>query len=242
MIREWSRHVTVGAASVVALLSPQEARGQTPVGTLRGTVIAADSSYVSGASVTLSPGGRTVRTDAVGSFVFGGLAPQAYVVEVRAVGAMPDTTGIVLGAGQTQVVTIRLQAVRLRTVTVNAVRSALTRVADREQRGMGAVMYADEIPRIPLYDTFDLLQFSPRFALGNRAIFVYVDGRPIRDIRRDLPHRRDIAAIEAQRGYAGIREPDLWIPSNHGTTWGGTLILIWTVQYMAREQQRSGSR
>ncbi len=232
--------LTLAAASALMLLMPLAARAQPNVGTVRGSVVAADSSPVQGASVTLSPGGRTVRTDAAGSFVFGGLAPQAYVLEARLVGAAPSSSPVIVRAGQTEVVTIRLQAVQLRTVTVRAVRSALARVADRERRGMGAVMYADEIERLPLYNTADVLQFSPRFALGTRAQFVYVDGRPIRDIR-DMPHKRDIAAIEAQRGYAGIREPDLWIPSNHGLTWGGTIVMIWTVQYMARAQQRSGS-
>lgn len=74
-------------------------------------------------------------------------------------------------------------------------------------------MHADEIAQSTLYSTADLLHFSPRFLLGNRTNIryremVYVDGRPIRD-SSDIPDKRDIAAIEAHRGYSFIRETDL---------------------------------
>ncbi len=69
---------------------------------------------------------------------------------------------------------------------------------------------------------------------------VYVDGRPIRDSSA-IPDNRDIAAIEAHRGYMFIRETDLWIPYSENPMSSARIVLIWTLQYMVREQERRAS-
>lgn len=64
-MRSWGRtmnqlrHAVIAAASALPVLLPQKARAQPNIGTVRGAVVTADLTPVEGASVTLSPGGRT---------------------------------------------------------------------------------------------------------------------------------------------------------------------------------------
>jgi hypothetical protein len=212
------------------------AHAQQSAGAIRGVVLSRDSTPVVNALVSVSPGTGIARTDQAGAFTIRGLEAQRYELAVRVVGYEPRRLPVSVQAGRTTELVVVLQPFTLETVTVSAVRAALPRVADRERRGGGAVMYRDEIAKLPLYSTTDVLQFSSRFRLGNRDQIIFVDGRVPRNIRYDLPHKDDIAAIEAWRGYAAIREPDLWLPRNQQLSASVTVIMIWTVQYMRRAQ------
>ena len=209
---------------------------------LRGIVVVGDSVRVPNASVTLNPVGSSARTDAQGRFSFS-VAPGTYQLVVRSVGFPPDSSEVVVSTAGIVNVVINLQPPLLERISVSAVRSGLPRVADRERRGLGAVMYADEILQSPLLRTADLIHFSPRFLIGNRTNkryreMVYVDGRPIRD-SSDIPDKRDIAAIEAHRGYIGMRETDLWVPRSENPVSSARIVLIWTLQYMARSEEQN---
>lgn len=121
---------------------------------------------------------------------------------------------------------------------ISARRSDLPFVADREARGLGVVMFAEEIEKFPVYNMQDILQFYSRFSLGQRRRVIMVDGRPIRG-SWEIPHKLDIAAMEAQRGFLGVNEPDLWLPNGVSRTTGATVLLIWTKPYIEWQRQQA---
>ncbi len=220
--------------------SQPSVHAQQPRGSIRGVVLSADATPLADVSVTLEPGRVDVRSAADGSFTFSSLAAGRYTIIARRVGYRPDSVTVTLAAGAHERVVLRPSSQMLETVTVSALRAGLPRVFERAERGLGAVMYADEIMELPLYDLRDLLTFSPRFQVGMKRVIIYVDGRPVRNDLQ-IPNKADIAAIEVHRGYMGLREPELWLPLGHSISTSGGIVLVWTRQYVDRENRRTGT-
>ncbi len=240
--RKWKLGPAARLFSSLALLLAglHVIQAQAMRGSITGLVLASDATPVPDVSVILEPGRVEVRSAADGSFTFTSLAAGRYTVIARRVGYRPDSATVTLASGAHVRVVLRPGSQMLEAVTVSALRAGLPRVFERAERGLGAVMYADEIERTPLYNVMDLLDFSPRLKLGVYGRIFYVDGRYIRDPRRDLPHKLDVAAIEVHRGYMGLREPELWLPAGRSIASGGAVVLIWTRQYVDRENRRTG--
>jgi hypothetical protein len=64
---------------------------------------------MSGANVSLSPGGLTTTTDANGVFSFANLTPGTYTLTVSATLYQTSTQTVTVAAGQTLTVTVRLR-------------------------------------------------------------------------------------------------------------------------------------
>ncbi|WP_326562888.1 PQQ-dependent sugar dehydrogenase [Micromonospora sp. NBC_01796] len=80
-------------------------------GTVTGTVTrAAGGTAVSGATVTLSPGGRSTTTAANGSYTLTGVAPGTYSVAGTATGDLTGSGSVTVVAGSTHTVNLSLAA------------------------------------------------------------------------------------------------------------------------------------
>ncbi len=238
------------ALGTVAASTP--ARAQVQPGTLEGVIVTTDSAVSPNTSVLLlrryatssATDSLTTRSGADGRFVLRGVAPGPYTVVVRRPGYTLSVTPVSVAASEVTRVTVQLNVATLESVQISARRDELPFVADREARGLGIVMYAEEIMQLPVYNTTDILQFYPRFSLGQRRRIIMVDGRPIRG-SWEIPDKRDIAAMEAQRGFLGVNEPELWLPIGTSRTTGATVLLIWTKPYIAwlqRQAEDKGNR
>lgn len=216
--------------------------------TLRGRVLSADSGAVANALVMDTLTRRSVRTDDSGGFALALGGASAAVLVTSAVGYRPDTLRIALPRAETTELRIRLRAVpTLSPQIITGWRSQLPRVADREARGLGAVMYAEEIMALGRFNATDVVRFSPRLGLvaGNSPL-LFVDGHIIPDkpwkweedyaIKHLVPPPEDIAAVEVHRGFAGMRETDIWFPPWLPYSTSRRIIFIWTKRYVQRQE------
>lgn len=238
----WFRILRCAASSssvAVALLA-EPAHGQR----LSGVVLDSTGAPV-GASVRVLPGTREARTDSAGRFAFSALADGTYLIIASSIGLRPDTSRVRV-SGADVAVTLRLSALHtLETVIVTGYRDRLPRVAEREQRGLGVVMYADEIERRNPYDVLDLIRGAPSLGMvvgasRRRPPLMFVDGVLLRNTFDPLltPHPRDIAAIEVHRGFAGMRDADVWLPPHVNYSTSRRIIFIWTKQYVELDEKR----
>ena len=245
--------LAIVAAFGVLALQAAPLNAQVSTGSVEGVITTADSATLANTIVLLLrsdlprdrppnfPDSFTTRTGANGRFVIRGLTPANYSLVVRRPGFAQSVTPVVVTAAQATRVSVQLNVATLETVEISARRSDLPDVAEREARGMGVVIYAEEIEKLPVYSTQDILQFYPRFSLGQLRRIIMVDGRPIRG-SWEIPHKLDIAAMEAQRGFIGVNEPDLWMPDGVSRSTGATVLLIWTKPYIGWLRQEEEKR
>jgi hypothetical protein len=109
--------------SLVGLYWPfaQLAARQASDGTLRGTVVNAETGQPLGYSiVTLHPNVGKQFTDAHGSFAFAGITRGTYLLSVRQIGYTPLDTQIVVRQGSTPILRVALRrlAIELPPVTI----------------------------------------------------------------------------------------------------------------------------
>lgn len=223
--------VALGAAS---------ANAQSLSGVVRDSARA-----VAGARVTLLPSGLETRSDSTGRFAFATVLPGDNRLLVSQVGYRPDTSDVVLSSGRSLRVEIQLRPLpQLEAVVVRGYRDRLPRVAERESRGLGAVMYAEEIERRNAFDVRDLIRGAPELGLvagigSRRGPLMFVDGVLRRTFDPLLtPRPEDIAAIEVHRGFAGMRDADVWLPPTVNYSTSQRIIFIWTKQYVELDERR----
>jgi len=98
------------ALVTVSMLAAGAALAQTMGGVLRGTLADDSGAVIPGAAVNLSGHGlqKTVSTGADGSWVFAGLSPGTYTVRVSFSGFSPYESTVVVQAGKTSQLSIRL--------------------------------------------------------------------------------------------------------------------------------------
>ncbi|MFK3984941.1 PQQ-dependent sugar dehydrogenase [Micromonospora sp. NPDC050397] len=90
---------------------PTEPPQPPTTGTVSGTVTrAAGGTPVAGATVTLSPGGRTATTAANGTYTLGDLAPGSYTVAGTATGNLTGSASVTVAAGGSYTVNLALTA------------------------------------------------------------------------------------------------------------------------------------
>jgi carboxypeptidase family protein len=79
---------------------------------ITGTVVANLTGLaISGATVTLSPGGLTTTTNGSGAFTFPSVQPGSYTLTVSAALYTTSTQTVSVTSGQTLTVTVRLRTV-----------------------------------------------------------------------------------------------------------------------------------
>lgn len=216
-----------------------------------GSVVERGGGALRDAIVRVTPADRTVRTDAGGSFRIADLAPGPQLIVVSKIGFRPDTARLTIGAGRTARVELALERLSiLDPFVVNAMRALLPRVVDREDRGLGEVMYAQEIAQMQRYDLTDLVRGSGRLALvAGPTPLLIVDGRIMPDrpylwhlpntpMSHLVPRPEEIAAVEVHRGFAGMRETDIWFSGNVTLSTNRRLIVVWTKYYLELEERR----
>lgn len=215
--------------------------------TLRGRVLSAEGTAIANAVVTDTLSRRWARADSAGAFAIALPGAPAAVLVSTAVGYRPDTLRVALPRDDSGPLEIRLLAVpTLGPRIITGWRSQLPRVADREARGLGEVLYAEEIMELGRYNATDVVRFSPRLSLvaGNRPL-LFVDGHIVPDkpwkweedfaIKHLVPPPEDIAAVEVHRGFAGMRETDIWWPPGLPYSTSRRIIFIWTKRYVQRQ-------
>jgi hypothetical protein len=210
-----------------------------------------------GVEVTLLPGSAFARTDRDGQFRMNEVRWAAYALRLRHLGYSPLQLNVVVDSSEVRVGTLSLQraAQRLDTVEVSAdaLEGRLARVVDRQRRGYGSVLYAEDIARKGYADTRDVLNDPSilRRLLGSRldgrgsrfgrqcGVHIYVDGKPWSAARRGVSGRallddlafavrvEDIEAIEAHNSLHGIRDA-AYFESGVAFAKCARLVLIWT--------------
>lgn len=213
-----------------------------------------------GVEVALLPGTAFARTDRDGQFRMNEVPWGGYALRLRHLGYSPLRLDVPVDSSEVRVGTLRLQraAHRLDTIEVSAdaLEGRLSRVIDRQRRGYGSVLYAEDLARKGYADTRDVLNDpsilrrslgSPFDSgrLGNRlgdrqcGVHIYVDGKAWSAARRGVSGREllddlafavrveDIEAIEAHNSVQGIRDAAYFEPGVAVASCA-RVVLIWT--------------
>ena len=214
---------------------------------IRGVVRDSAAVVLPNADVTVTPGARRVRTDSAGRFRIDSLEAGKYTVKARRVGYLPVEWTVDLsrsGRADMQLV-LGGRLPMLDTVVVSAGRTCNTGSIEgflcRRASAKGTFFDYTDIDDLDLYDTADLFQTVPGFAvdvrptragprrmpIGRRCINTLLDGVPAR--WNDVPSEpADIMAVE-------IYEHPNDIPREYNKyTWGKeqcSLIVYWTVNF-----------
>jgi hypothetical protein len=152
--------LTIGLAIGTALVGATAARAQASADTAHtaqfsGVVVRqADAAPVTGADVWMITLDRHALADRTGTFAFTGLAPGAYLVEIRAIGFVARRDTVTLAAGQSlrRRYALTVQAVTLDTVHTIAdqqryLTAALRGFEERRLSGNGGHFISDSVLR-----------------------------------------------------------------------------------------------
>ena len=214
---------------------------------IRGVVRDSAAVVVPNADVSVTPGNRRVRADSAGRFVIASLEPGQYTVKARHVGYVPVEWTVDLSrSGVTDVklvLAVRLPVLDAVVVTAGRTCSAGDIEGFLCRRGSGKGVFLDytDIDDLNVFDTADLFNTVPGFAvdvratrsgpkrmpIGRRCINTLVNGLPA--AWSAVPSDPgDIMAVE-------IYELPKDIPSEYSRfTWGKeqcSLIAYWTVNF-----------
>lgn len=205
------------------------AQDTASTGAIAGRILrSADSLPIPLALVTLDSAGSTVTSDSAGTFILRGIEPGVHQVHARKVGYEPAVANAVVSANRTSQVSLRLEPVarRLMTVEVNGRRVEMpwryAGVATRVSRNHGALFTAEELDAESR--TRDALQRLPGVSVNDRSVTfarcqtsstlpspfgdfgknlpkvqVYIDG-----VRQSLEHRDHSAFDEVGNILDGI--------------------------------------
>jgi hypothetical protein len=140
----------VGVLATLLACAPH-AYGQTPTGSLTGTVIDATGASVSGAQVTVANAGtrqlREQTTNEAGLFTAAALPPGLYHVTIRVAGFKRIERDVVVEAGTSDSIQVRLELGDVaETITVERTPTAIR----RSQHQVGSVVTREQIDAIPL--------------------------------------------------------------------------------------------
>lgn len=173
------------------------------------------------------------RTDAKGAFRLEGLEHGKYALSLRLIG-YAAVTQTVMVSGEPVEVRIEMTALpqTLEVVRVSRRRALLPEVYERESKGLGAVLYSEDIPQYRQNSVTDLLRFAPKLAAqlaGVKSctgrIAYLVDGRPLpRGWKIDGYVRlEEIEAIETHSSADFLKESRLvqeYIPTSERISQG----------------------
>ena len=128
-----------------------------------------------GVEVALLPGTAFARTDRVGQFRMNEVPWAAYALRLRHLGYSPLQLDVPVDRSEVRVGTLRLERVAHRLdaieVSADALEGRLSRVIDRQRRGHGSVLYAEDLARKGYADTRQALNDPSilRRLLGSRS-------------------------------------------------------------------------
>ena len=186
------RMVLLAVATILVTTMPVEGQvaghaGPTRDGAIVGLVEDEASEPLTNVSVFLESIQQMTRTDAKGAFRFDGLAPGTYDLSLRLIGYTPVTRAVAV-SGVPVAVRIEMTALpqTLEAVRISRRRALLADVYARESKGLGAVLYSEDIPQYQQSNVADLLRFAPELAAelaGVKSctgrVAYFVDGRPL---------------------------------------------------------------
>jgi hypothetical protein len=208
--------------------------------------------------VTLVPGTAFTRTDRDGRFRVGGVEWSTYELRLRHLGYSPSSVIVEVDSSEVPVGTLRLERVAHQLaaveVTADALEARLAPVIDRQRRGYGSVLYAEDIARKGYADTRDILKdpsilrrllgtrldgTQPRGSRRECKAHIYVDGKAWnargrlvsgQELLNDLAfwvRVEDIEAIEAHNSIQGIRDA-AYFESGTALAKCARVVLVWT--------------
>lgn len=227
-------------------------RAQEQRAAILGQVMDDQGRPLPGAEVSLLPGTAFTRTNRDGQFRLSEVREAAYVLRVRHLGYSPLQLNVLVDTSEVRLETLRLERVVQRLdpveVSADALERRLAPVIDRQRRGYGSVLYAEDIARKGYADTRDILNDPSilRRLLGGRvgdsgrcAVHIYVDGKAWSAARRATSGRwvladlafnvrvEDIEAIEAHNSIHGIRDA-AYFDAGVAFAKCARVVLIWT--------------
>ena len=231
----------------------QAARTQQPA--LSGVVdaLVTDTAFapLTNATATIVGTNVSVQAGENGRFRIRALPAGGYVIVVRRLGYEPYWTTLSVRAADTvrPVFVLRPTAATLDTVVVRgtATPARLREFESRRSQGVGQFMAGDEIARLGMASTSDVLRAFHSVTIARSRVLndrgfgtrqcpyrLFIDGVPIapRDLDADLPAPADLAGVEVHDNSATVPIQyatfggDLAGPSAGGAVCG--VILFWT--------------
>jgi len=141
--------------AVALLVCVNPLQGQTPFGSLRGTVLDTSGAAIPAAEITVRNAARsfqrTLRSDARGEFRLEALSPDAYEITAIARGFARAQADVVVAVSSTREVTITLHpAATKETIAVDGNNSITTAPLDTSSAVHQAVIYHQDLETIPL--------------------------------------------------------------------------------------------
>ncbi|MFN0100056.1 MAG: carboxypeptidase regulatory-like domain-containing protein [Gemmatimonadaceae bacterium] len=238
-------------AAVATALSSSRASAQAAPNTsgtavIRGVVRDAAGLPLSGVDLQLDAGRRGVESDSLGRYVLAAVEPGEHRLRLLRIGYRPDSTRVVVAAGETRHLDLVLiWAVQvLDAVVVAGEREKVGPLAgfyERKRQGMGRYFSAADIQRRRAVDLAQLLLMIPgvevsggrtssrrvRFRGERELPDIFVDGVAFGPDVIDLSHFDvdNIAGLEVYRG-AGMVPPAFMLGRTTAVSAG--VIAIWT--------------
>ncbi len=191
-------HVSAALFGLALTLPVKPAVAQEHNATITGRVTDSAGTALVGVGVRLFHTSLRTRTDSAGRFRFDRLAAGRYTVAARRVGYHSASERVMVQAGETHDITIKLArlAVPLDTVVTEAQATSenlrINGFTRRQRLGFGTFLTRDDIARLNAFDVWDILRRTPFLMvtdrLGGHVLtlqgtgcrpFVYLDGMPI---------------------------------------------------------------
>ena len=155
------RHFATRCGTVLLLgsilaLFPSSLRAQNPLGALRGTVQDATGGRVPAARVVVTAANsaiqREAKSDESGEFRIDGLQPGSYHVTVQAKGFADSSSEVEIAVSSVREITItlKLQALRQETITLDGDQSITTQPIDTESAVHQTIITSQDLNTIPL--------------------------------------------------------------------------------------------
>lgn len=165
-----------GTVCFVAVSAARVSAQDIAHGVIRGVVVAANSTPLSGAVVTLDSSRVQVMTDRIGAFTLLNVVVGRHRLTARRLGFAMASAAAAVSAGETTAVVLRLEPApqMLPEVEVRGRKvidlPRFTAAVERASRNNGAVFTADDIAKENPLDTKSLLERLPGVHVNDRGI------------------------------------------------------------------------
>jgi hypothetical protein len=253
-VRQWIPLLALAACLTPVVVRAQA--GQVGTGGIDGTVRDSLGLPVGGAQITLTGSDMRVESDERGEFKLAKATAGRLTIRVRRIGFRPDSTEVMVLAGQTIPVEMILGrlAIEMRPVVVLGRRDLAGRMGgfyDRQLRGGGHFITRDQIDKRNPINTTDLFRTIPgarvesgsmvrnriRFRNSRCAPLTWLDGMPLYAGEFDLD-ALDPRSLEGIEIYSGPASVPAQFSGNRSMSSSCGTVIIWSRQGELRAKKR----
>jgi hypothetical protein len=250
---------SVLAASLLLALPISAQEGAVGTGGVNGVVRDSSGAPIVGAEVTLRGSPVRVETDDRGEFRLAKVPAGQLTVQVRRIGFRPDTVQVMVLAGQTIPLDVRIRPflVQLQAMVVYGRRGLSGRMAGfyaRRERGLGHFVTRDEMEKRNPPNLTDMFRMIPgarvesrgpgrnyvRFRGAQCAPITWLDGTPLfaGEFDLDAISPRSLEGMEIYSGPSSV--PAEFLATRTMSSSCGTIIL-WSREGELRAKKRKGA-